>query len=60
MEKFLKRDKNFFWDEKCQHILDVLKDKMVTAAILVLPVTDIFGSCDSKRQISIIQGILSP
>ena len=37
MEKLLKKDANFCWDEQCQQSLDVLKDKMVTAPILVFP-----------------------
>lgn len=35
MEKFLKKDTIFCWDEEFQHSLDVLKEKMVTAPILV-------------------------
>jgi len=35
MEKFLKKDAMFCWDEDCQHSLDVLKEKMVTVPILV-------------------------
>ena len=35
MEKLLKKDVTFFRDEECQQSLDVLKDKMVTAPILV-------------------------
>ena len=37
MEKLLKKDVMFFWDEDCQHNLDVLKEKMVTMPILVFP-----------------------
>ena len=35
MEKLLNKDATFYWDEECQHILDVLKDKMVIVPILV-------------------------
>lgn len=35
MEKLLKKDATFCWDEECQRSLDVLKEKMVTAPILV-------------------------
>lgn len=35
MEKLLKKDATFCWDEECQCNLDVLKEKMVTALILV-------------------------
>lgn len=35
MEKLLKKDTTYFWDEECQHSLNVLKEKMVTAPILV-------------------------
>eukprot|EP00253_Pinus_taeda_P017276 PITA_17276 len=37
MEKILKKDVTFYWDEECQCNLDVLKEKMVTAPILVFP-----------------------
>jgi len=37
MEKLLKKNVMFFWDEECQCSLDVLKEKMVTAPILVFP-----------------------
>jgi len=37
MEKLLKKDVTFCWDEKCQHSLHVLEEKMVTAPILVFP-----------------------
>lgn len=37
MEKLLKKDATFCWDEECQRSLDVLKEKMVTASILVFP-----------------------
>lgn len=36
MEKLLKKDVTFYWDEECQRNLDVLKE-MVTASILVFP-----------------------
>ena len=35
MEKLLKKDAMFCWDEECQHSLDVLKEKMVNVPILV-------------------------
>ena len=35
MEKQLKKDINFKWTPECQEILDILKEKMVTAPILV-------------------------
>ena len=35
MEKLLKKDVTFCWDEECQQCLDVLKDKTVTVPILV-------------------------
>ena len=37
MEKLLKKDAVFCWDEDCHKILDVLKEKMVTTPILVFP-----------------------
>jgi len=37
MENLLNKDATFCWDEECQHNLDVLKEKMVTAPILVFP-----------------------
>ena len=37
MEKLLKKDATFCWDEECQNSLDVLKENMVTALILVFP-----------------------
>ena len=37
MEKMLKKDANFCWDEDCQNSLDVLKEKMVTIPNLVFP-----------------------
>ena len=35
MEKLLKNDVTFFWDKECYRSLDVLKENMVTAPILV-------------------------
>lgn len=35
MEKLLKHDAKFEWTQECHHSLDILKDKMVTAPILV-------------------------
>lgn len=35
MEKLLKKDAAFCWDEQCQQSVDVLKEKMLTAPILV-------------------------
>ena len=37
MEKLLKKDATFHWDEECQRGLDVLKENMVTAPIFVFP-----------------------
>ena len=37
MEKLLKKDVMFCWDEVYQRRLDVLKEKMVIAPILVFP-----------------------
>ena len=37
METLLKKDATFCWNEECQHNLDVLKEKMVIALILVFP-----------------------
>ena len=37
MEKLLKKDVTFYCDEECQKSLNVLKEKMVTAPILVFP-----------------------
>lgn len=33
MEKLLKKDVTFYWNEECQKSLDVLKEKMVTTSI---------------------------
>jgi hypothetical protein len=35
MEKLLKNDIKFQWNDECQHSLDILKEKMVTTPILV-------------------------
>jgi hypothetical protein len=37
MEKLLRKDNKFHWNEDCQCGLDTLKENMVTAPILVLP-----------------------
>jgi hypothetical protein len=37
MEKLLKKDNKFQWKEECQQSFDTLKQKMVTAPILVFP-----------------------
>ena len=37
MEKKLKKDIKFEWTPECQESLDILKEKMVTAPILVFP-----------------------
>jgi hypothetical protein len=37
MEKLLKKDCQFSWTEECQTSFDTLKQKMVTAPILVFP-----------------------
>ena len=37
MEKLLKHDAKYEWNEECQKSLDILKEKMVTAPILVFP-----------------------
>ena len=37
MEKLLKKDVKFLWNEECQQSLDILKEKMVTTPILVFP-----------------------
>ena len=37
MEKLLKKDCQFSWTEECGQIFDTLKEKMVTAPILVFP-----------------------
>jgi hypothetical protein len=37
MEKLLKKDTKFQWNEECQCRLDTLKEKMVITPILVFP-----------------------
>jgi hypothetical protein len=37
MEKLLRKDSKFQWNENCQQGLDTLKEKMVTTPILVFP-----------------------
>jgi hypothetical protein len=37
MEKILKKEVKFQWNEECQHGLDMLKQNMVTTSILVFP-----------------------
>jgi hypothetical protein len=37
LEKLLRKDTKFQWNDECQHDLDTLKEKMVTAPILVFP-----------------------
>jgi hypothetical protein len=37
MEKLLKKDCQFSWTDECQQSIDTLKQKMVTAPILVFP-----------------------
>jgi hypothetical protein len=37
MEKLLKKEAKFQWNEECQQGLDTLKQKMVTTPILVFP-----------------------
>jgi hypothetical protein len=37
MQKLLRKDTKFQWNEYCQHGLDTLKEKMVTMPILVFP-----------------------
>jgi len=37
MEKLLKHDEKYEWNEECQKRLDILKEKMVTVSILVFP-----------------------
>jgi hypothetical protein len=37
MEKLLRKDTKFQWNEDCQHGLDTLKENMVTTPILVFP-----------------------
>lgn len=35
MEKLLNKEATFYWDEECQNILDILKEKLVTMTIFV-------------------------
>lgn len=35
MDKLLKKNATFKWDQECQKRLDILKEKMLTASILV-------------------------
>ena len=37
MENLLKHDAKYEWNEECQKSLDILKERMVTAPILVFP-----------------------
>jgi hypothetical protein len=37
LEKFVKKEVKFQWNEECQQSLDTLKKKLVTAPILVFP-----------------------
>ena len=37
MEKFLKKDSSFFWNDECQQSFELLKEKMVSAPILIFP-----------------------
>jgi hypothetical protein len=37
MEKLLRKDTKYQWNDECQHSLDTLKEKMVSAPILVFP-----------------------
>jgi hypothetical protein len=37
MEKLLRKDTKYQWNDECQHGLDTLNEKMVTAPILVFP-----------------------
>lgn len=47
MERLLNKDATFYWDEECQHSLDVLKEKMVTAPILV------FSNCKKESHVHV-------
>ena len=35
LEKFLKKDVSFFWDDECQKSFELFKEKMVSALILI-------------------------
>jgi hypothetical protein len=37
MEKLLRKDTKYQWNDECQHGLDTLKQNMVIAPILVFP-----------------------
>jgi hypothetical protein len=37
MDKLLRKDSKFYWNEDCQRGLDTLQEKMVTTPILVFP-----------------------
>jgi hypothetical protein len=37
MDKLLKKDTEYQWNEECQQSLDILKENMVTVSILVFP-----------------------
>jgi hypothetical protein len=37
MEKLLRKDTKFQWNDDCQHGLDTLKEKMATVPILAFP-----------------------
>jgi hypothetical protein len=37
MEKLLRKDTKYHWNDECQHSLDTLKEKMVSTPILVFP-----------------------
>ena len=40
MEKLLKKDVTFYWNDDCMNILDVLKEKLESTPILVFPKWD--------------------
>ena len=52
MTEFLKKDKKFLWSADCEESFQVLKKRLTTAPVLVLP--DIHRSfdiyCDASRQ----------
>jgi hypothetical protein len=37
MEKLLRKDTKYHWNDECQHGLDTLKEKMASTPILVFP-----------------------
>ena len=41
MEKLLKKDATYCWNDDCRKLLDVLKQKMASAPILVFPKWDV-------------------